>query len=104
MYAPHDAVVLKGWTVAGLANVHSHAFQRLLRGEIESGAGDFWEWRVRMYRFTEWEPADFFNPGGLVFGGLLEWGRPRVGVFHFLTGQLHTRGTTPLDTTREEER
>ena len=49
--ASQDAVALKGWTMPGLANVHSHAFQRLLRGEVESGAGDFWEWRNRMYRF-----------------------------------------------------
>ncbi|OLB96879.1 MAG: hypothetical protein AUI15_13450 [Actinobacteria bacterium 13_2_20CM_2_66_6] len=44
-FAPADAVALKGWTIPGLANVHSHAFQRLLRGEVESGAGDFWAWR-----------------------------------------------------------
>src|SRR6266576_464605 len=55
-FAPADAVALKGWTIPGLANVHSHAFQRLLRGEVESGAGDFWSCRERMSRFTDWHP------------------------------------------------
>jgi len=31
--APRNAVALKGWTVPGFANVHSHAFQHALRGK-----------------------------------------------------------------------
>src|SRR6266516_3615775 len=65
-FAPHDATMLKGWTMPGFANAHSHAFQRLLRGEMESGGGDFWEWRERMYRYTQWDPADYFKHGRLV--------------------------------------
>ena len=101
-FAPPDAVVLKGWTVPGLANVHSHAFQRLLRGEIESGAGDFWEWRDRMYRFTEWEPADYFNHARLVFREMLEAGITAVGEFHYLHGHGNELGEALIDAAREE--
>ena len=38
--APDGAVRLEGWTIPGLANVHSHAFQSSLRGATESGGGD----------------------------------------------------------------
>src|SRR5207245_1760784 len=101
-FAPPDAVVLKGWTVPGLANVHSHAFQRLLRGEIESGAGDFWEWRDRMYRFTEGEPADYVNHARLVFREMLEAGITAVGEFHYLHGHGNELGEALIDAAREE--
>src|SRR5438876_11249296 len=91
-FAPADAVALQGWTIPGLANVHSHAFQRLLRGEVESGAGDFWEWRNRMYRFTEWDAADYFNHARLVFRELLEAGITAVGEFHELPDRGHELG------------
>ena len=100
--APHDAVVLKGWTVPGFANVHSHAFQRLLRGEIESGGGDFWEWRDRMYSFAEWDPADYFNHGRLVFREMVEAGITAVGEFHYLHGHGNELGEALIDAAREE--
>src|SRR6266498_2529550 len=46
---PHRASRLPGLTVPGLANAHSHAFQRALRGRTHQGRGDFWSWRRRMY-------------------------------------------------------
>ncbi|HEY3144086.1 MAG TPA: hypothetical protein VGJ86_23345, partial [Acidimicrobiales bacterium] len=46
---PPDAVRLRGLTLPGLANAHSHAFHRALRGRTHAGAGDFWTWRERMY-------------------------------------------------------
>ncbi|WP_448630730.1 amidohydrolase family protein [Cellulomonas soli] len=33
----------------GLANTHSHAFHRALRGRTHSDGGTFWTWRERMY-------------------------------------------------------
>src|SRR5436190_19830103 len=101
-FAPPDAVVLKGWTIPGLANVHSHAFQRLLRGEVESGAGDFWEWRDRMYRFTDWLPADYFKHARLVFREMLEAGITAVGEFHYLHGHGNELGEALIDAAREE--
>ena len=43
---PPDATVLPGLTLPGLANVHSHAFHRALRGRTQrpgpAGPGSFW--------------------------------------------------------------
>ena len=102
VFAPADAVQLKGWTIPGLANVHSHAFQRLLRGEIESGGGDFWEWRKRMYSFSDWLPADYFKHARLVFREMLEAGITAVGEFHYLHGHGNELGEALLDAAREE--
>ena len=102
VFAPTDAVVLKGWTIPGFANVHSHAFQRLLRGEIESGGGDFWEWRERMYRFTDWQPADYFKHARLVFREMLKAGITAVGEFHYLHSHGNELGEALVDAAREE--
>ncbi len=99
---PTDAVSLKGWTIPGLANVHSHAFQRLLRGEIESGGGDFWEWRAQMYRFTEWDPADYFKHARYVFREMLEAGITAVGEFHYLHSHGNQLGEALIRAAREE--
>ena len=100
--APRGAIVLKGWTIPGLANVHSHAFQRLLRGEVESGGGDFWEWRDQMYGFTVWDPADYFNHARLVFREMLEAGITAVGEFHYLHSHGNELGVALIDAAREE--
>ena len=102
VFAPHDAIRLRGWTIPGMANAHSHAFQRLLRGEIESGGGDFWEWRDRMYRFTDWLPADYFKHARLVFREMLEAGITAVGEFHYLHGHGNELGEALIDAAREE--
>ncbi len=83
--APAQAVQLRGWTIPGLANVHSHAFQRFLQGTTESGGGDFWEWRHQMYRAAEnLEPARYFDAAREVFREMLEAGITAVGEFHYL--------------------
>jgi formiminoglutamate deiminase len=100
--APRDAVLLEGWTFPGFANAHSHAFQRLLRGEVEAGGADFWEWRARMYSFTEWDPADYFNHARLVFREMLEAGITAVGEFHYLHAHGNELGVALIDAAREE--
>ena len=102
VFAPADAVALKGWTIPGLANAHSHAFQRLLRGEVESGAGDFWAWRERMYRFADWTPADYFKHARLVFREMLEAGITAVGEFHYLHGHGNELGEALIDAAAQE--
>ena len=81
---PPGAAILTGWTIPGLANVHSHAFQHSLRGKVESGPGDFWSWRHEMYRRTEWDRADYFKYSRAVFQEMLEAGITAVGEFHYL--------------------
>lgn len=86
--APAGATVLNGWTIPGMANVHSHAFQRVLRGRVESGSGDFWEWREVMYRATEWTAEGYLDHCASVFAEMLAAGITAVGEFHY----LHARG------------
>ena len=47
---PAGAARLAGITLPGLANGHSHAFHRALRGRTHRGQGDFWSWRELMYQ------------------------------------------------------
>jgi cytosine/adenosine deaminase-related metal-dependent hydrolase len=50
--APPGAVSLPGLTLPGLANAHSHSFQRALRARTQTGTGSFWTWREEMYRLA----------------------------------------------------
>jgi formiminoglutamate deiminase len=82
---PAGAVQLQGWTIPGLANVHSHAFQHSLRGTTESNIGDFWAWRRQMYgAAARWDPATYLDYSRLVFREMLEAGITAVGEFHYL--------------------
>lgn len=53
-FDPASAV---GTLLPGVANVHTHSFQRAMAGLAESrgpqGSDDFWTWRKVMYRFLE---------------------------------------------------
>jgi formiminoglutamate deiminase len=52
--ATAGATVLPGLTLPGLANSHSHAFQRALRGRTEAASrGSFWTWREQMYGLAQ---------------------------------------------------
>jgi len=83
--APAGAVQLKGWTIPGLANAHSHAFQHSLRGITESGGGNFWEWRTQMYQAAAVvEPVRFLNHARKMFREMLRAGITAVGEFHYL--------------------
>ena len=44
---------LPGLTIPGLANCHSHAFHRALRGRTQRERGTFWTWREQMYAVAE---------------------------------------------------
>ncbi|MEA2439794.1 MAG: hypothetical protein QOH76_1218, partial [Thermoleophilaceae bacterium] len=50
--APREAERIPGLTLPGLANAHSHAFQRALRGRTQTGRGSFWTWREQMYELA----------------------------------------------------
>ena len=46
---------VRGFTVPGMPNVHSHAFQRAMAGSTElrlHTSDSFWTWRDTMYRFA----------------------------------------------------
>jgi formimidoylglutamate deiminase len=74
--------------VPGLANLHSHGFQRGMAGlaEIRGPEGDnFWTWREVMYRFLDrLGPDDVEAITAQAYVEMLEGGFTRVGEFHYL--------------------
>jgi formimidoylglutamate deiminase len=72
----------------GLANVHSHGFQRGMAGLAEyRGASDddFWSWREVMYRFLDHlNPDDVEAINAMAYVEMLEGGFTHVGEFHYL--------------------
>lgn len=77
-----------GWRLPGIANLHSHAFQRAMAGLAERQTNpedSFWTWRETMYRM-----AARFDPGTLqavaaqLYVEMLEAGYTTVCEFHYL--------------------
>ena len=82
---PPEATALPGLTIPGLANAHSHAFQRALRGRTQAGPGDFWTWRQRMYALAETiDPESCLALARATFGEMALAGITAVGEFHYL--------------------
>ncbi|MET8526251.1 formimidoylglutamate deiminase [Micromonospora sp. NPDC005172] len=80
-----DAVPLPGLTVPGLANVHSHAFHRALRGRTHGGRGDFFSWRDRMYAVADrLDPDTYLALARAVYAEMALAGITCVGEFHYL--------------------
>jgi formiminoglutamate deiminase len=77
-----------GVALPGVANVHSHAFQRAMAGLTEARGpsdDDFWTWRELMYRFLDrGEPDEIEAITALAFMEMLEGGFTRVAEFHYL--------------------
>jgi formimidoylglutamate deiminase len=77
-----------GVGLPGVANLHSHAFQRGMAGltERRGSRGDsFWTWRTLMYRFVEHlTPDDVEAIAAQAYVEMLEAGFTRVGEFHYL--------------------
>jgi formiminoglutamate deiminase len=84
--APPDAVRLAGLTLPGLANAHSHAFHRALRGRVQGGGrGTFWTWREQMYRLADRiDPATYRALATAVYAEMALAGVSCVGEFHYL--------------------
>jgi formimidoylglutamate deiminase len=76
------------WRVAGMPNLHSHAFQRAMAGlaERQSEANDsFWTWRELMYRFAgRITPETQYAIAAQLFVEMLESGYTSVCEFHYL--------------------
>src|SRR5579883_3292577 len=80
----------------GMATVHSHAFQRGLRGRTQrrsTRAGTFWTWRGLMFALADrLTPEDLFNISRFAFVELAMSGVTAVGEFHYIH---HDRGGHP---------
>ncbi|MGH7642050.1 MAG: formimidoylglutamate deiminase [Candidatus Dormibacteria bacterium] len=101
---PAGAKVLSGLTLPGLANVHSHAFHRALRGRCQApdlGGQDFWGWRRRMYALASFlKPEQYFELARATMGEMTLAGITAVGEFHYLH---HQPGGQPYQTPEMEE-
>jgi len=84
--APGD--IRLGTVLPGLANVHSHAFHRALRGRTHDQGGDFWRWRDSMYQVAQTlTPELYLELARAVFAEMLVSGYTAVGEFHYLHHQ-----------------
>jgi formiminoglutamate deiminase len=82
---PTGAERLAGVTIPGLANAHSHAFQRALRARTESGRGSFWTWREQMYELARrLDPDLYLRLARATFAEMALAGITVVGEFHYL--------------------
>jgi formiminoglutamate deiminase len=74
--------------VPGLANAHSHAFHRALRGGTGTGGDSFWTWRGRMYAVAErLDPDSYWALARATFAEMTLAGVTCVGEFHYLHHQ-----------------
>ncbi len=79
------ATRLPGLTLPGLANAHSHAFHRALRGITQAGPGTFWTWRERMYDVAaRLDPDSYLALATGVYAEMALAGVTCVGEFHYL--------------------
>lgn len=93
---PADGDTRHDHALPGMANLHSHAFQRGMAGLSERrGTSDdsFWTWREVMYAFNDHlRPDDVEAIAALAYCEMLETGFTSVGEFHYLH---HDRDGSP---------
>ncbi|MFJ4426562.1 formimidoylglutamate deiminase [Streptomyces bobili] len=90
---PPGAEILRGLTLPGLANAHSHAFHRALRGTVQVGSGTFWTWREVMYSVADrLTPQTYHQLARAVYAEMALAGITAVGEFHYVH---HAPGGTP---------
>jgi formiminoglutamate deiminase len=83
--APPGAVRLAGLTLPGLANTHSHAFHRALRGHTHAARGTFWTWRTQMYALAaRLDPISYLGLARATYAEMALAGVTCVGEFHYL--------------------
>jgi formiminoglutamate deiminase len=83
--AEPDDTKLSGVVLPGLANGHSHAFHRALRGRTHDDGGNFWSWRDAMYAVTHrLDPERYHALAKAVFAEMVLAGYTVVGEFHYV--------------------
>ena len=78
----------RGWALPGIANLHSHAFQRAMAGLAErqtDPADSFWTWRETMYAMAaRFDPDLLHAVASQLYVEMLEAGYTTVCEFHYL--------------------
>jgi formimidoylglutamate deiminase len=77
----------------GLVNVHSHTFQRVIRGRTEHRMSEdrdtFWTWRQSMYHAAQaMTPEALYQAARMAFLEMLLSGITAVGEFHYVDQDL----------------
>ncbi|MCD9124629.1 formimidoylglutamate deiminase [Luteimonas fraxinea] len=82
-----------GWRLPGIANLHSHAFQRAMAGlaEVQTDPADsFWTWRETMYRIAgRFDPDSLRAVATQLYVEMLEAGYTTVCEFHYVHHAPH---------------
>ncbi len=79
--------------IPAMVNVHSHAFQRDMRGAAErisasSATDDFWSWRKAMFdTVAELDPEEMYRVALAVYTEMVTAGYGTVGEFHYVHHQ-----------------
>lgn len=82
---PPGAEILRGFTIPGLANAHSHAFHRALRSTVQVGSGTFWTWREVMYSVADrLDPDSYHALATAAYAEMALAGITAVGEFHYV--------------------
>ena len=72
----------------GMVDVHSHSFQRTIRGTVESrkkAGPNFWSWRDAMYRAAgRFDPEELGTIARMAFLEMALAGITTVGEFHYV--------------------
>ena len=78
----------QGWRLPGVANLHSHAFQRAMAGLAERQTNpedSFWTWRETMYGFAgRMTPESTYAVARQLYAEMLEAGYTTVCEFHYV--------------------
>lgn len=86
--APLVSRTSAGWRLPGIANLHSHAFQRAMAGLAERQThpeDSFWTWRETMYRMAaRFDPESLHAVAAQLYAEMLEAGYTSVCEFHYL--------------------
>ena len=91
MHTPTHSIATRtarGWALPGIANLHSHAFQRAMAGLAErqtDPADSFWTWRETMYAMAaRFSPELLHAVASQLYVEMLEAGYTTVCEFHYL--------------------
>lgn len=93
---------LEGLVLPGLANVHSHAFHRALRGRTHrADGGSFWTWREEMYGIVDQlTPERYLALATAVFAEMALAGITLVGEFHYVHDGSNEMGDAVVEAAR----
>lgn len=87
-HSPTVVAAGQHWRVHGIANLHSHAFQRAMAGLAErqtNPADSFWTWRETMYHMAgRFDPDTLHAVASQLYVEMLEAGYTTVCEFHYL--------------------